>query len=55
MPTESYLPKLEIPEIDIWGFLFERKDKPYPDDKGLFGPLGLCAGLQILRLSLCKC
>lgn len=36
MPTESYLPPIEFPNTDIWGFLFERKDKPYPDDKVIF-------------------
>ncbi|KAH0551150.1 hypothetical protein GP486_007514, partial [Trichoglossum hirsutum] len=36
MPTESdYLP-LNIPDIDIWAFLFERTDKPYPDDKVIY-------------------
>ena len=34
MPTESTFPKLDIPNLDLWGFLFERKDKPFPDDKG---------------------
>ncbi|KAI9700576.1 MAG: hypothetical protein M1820_006730 [Bogoriella megaspora] len=34
MPTEAtYWPKVEIPNIDVWGLLFERKDRPYPDDK----------------------
>ncbi len=33
MPTESLYPKIEIPNQDIWGFLFERKDRPFPDDK----------------------
>jgi 4-coumarate--CoA ligase len=34
MPTESTYPKLDIPNVDIWAFLFERSDRPYPDDKG---------------------
>ena len=34
MPTESLLPKIDIPDVDLWGFLFERNDRPYPDDKG---------------------
>ena len=35
MPAESTYPKLDIPNVDVWGFLFERKDRPYPDDKGI--------------------
>ena len=34
MPTESTFPRLEIPNVDLWAFLFEREDKPYPDNKG---------------------
>lgn len=34
MPTESTYPRIDIPNLDIWAFLFERKDIPYPDDKG---------------------
>jgi hypothetical protein len=34
MPTQSTFPNLEIPNVDLWAFLFERKDKPYPDNKG---------------------
>jgi hypothetical protein len=34
MPTESGYPKLDIPNLDLWAFLFERKEKPFPDDKG---------------------
>jgi len=34
MPTESKYPLIDIPKTDLWGFLFERKDKEYPDDKG---------------------
>ena len=33
MPTESLLPRIDIPNTDLWGFLFERNDRPYPDDK----------------------
>lgn len=36
MPTGSPYPSFEVPELDLWAFLFERKDKPYPDDKGEF-------------------
>ncbi|TKA76907.1 hypothetical protein B0A49_02742 [Cryomyces minteri] len=36
MPTKSSYPDVEIPDTDIWGFLFERKDRPYPDDKVIY-------------------
>jgi len=34
MPISSPYPTFEVPKQDIWGLMFERKDKPYPDDKG---------------------
>lgn len=34
MPSESKYPSLQIPNVDLWAFLFERKDKPFADDKG---------------------
>ncbi|KAL9076836.1 MAG: hypothetical protein Q9161_000821 [Pseudevernia consocians] len=36
MPTESLYPKLDIPSTDLWGFLFERNDRQYPDDKIIY-------------------
>lgn len=36
MPTESLYPRLEIPRVDIWAFLFERNDRPFPDDKIIY-------------------
>ncbi|MCJ1350697.1 MAG: hypothetical protein MMC33_000678 [Icmadophila ericetorum] len=36
MPTESLYPKVEIPNTDIWGLIFERTDRPFPDDKVIF-------------------
>ena len=33
MPTKSLYPDLEIPEVDIWTFLFERESREYPNDK----------------------
>lgn len=33
MPVSSSYPPVNIPEVDIWDFLFERKDRPFPDDK----------------------
>ncbi|KAL9113739.1 MAG: hypothetical protein Q9227_002184 [Pyrenula ochraceoflavens] len=36
MPTKSPYPDVEIPNIDIWALLFDRKDRPYPEDKVLY-------------------
>ena len=35
MPTESLYPKVDIPNVDLWTFLFERNDRPFPDDKSM--------------------
>jgi 4-coumarate--CoA ligase len=34
MPTDSALPRIDILNVDLWGFLFERKDREFPDNKG---------------------
>jgi hypothetical protein len=34
MATLSAYPHIDIPNLDIWDFLFGREDKPYPDSKG---------------------
>jgi len=39
MPSHSLYPEIEIPKVDLWAFLFERKEKPFPDDKGHTLPL----------------
>ncbi|KAF2405502.1 4-coumarate-CoA ligase-like protein [Trichodelitschia bisporula] len=36
MPVSSTLPPVEVPQQDIWAFLFERKDREYPDDKVIY-------------------
>ncbi|KAI4241871.1 MAG: hypothetical protein L6R40_004270 [Gallowayella cf. fulva] len=36
MPTESTYPSIDIPDVDVWGLLFERKDRPFPDDKVIY-------------------
>ncbi|KIW03402.1 uncharacterized protein PV09_05607 [Verruconis gallopava] len=36
MPVESRYPRFEVPNLDLWSFLFERKDRPYPDDKVIY-------------------
>ncbi|KAM0118184.1 hypothetical protein ACP6JC_005260 [Aspergillus fumigatus] len=33
MPVSSPYPSIEIPNVDLWTFLFERKDRPFPDNK----------------------
>jgi len=34
MPVKPVYETIDIPEVDLWTYLFERKDKPWPDDKG---------------------
>ena len=34
MPYPSSFPPVSIPDLDLWTFLFERKDKPFPSSKG---------------------
>ncbi|KAL2045451.1 hypothetical protein ABVK25_012095 [Lepraria finkii] len=36
MPTESRYPKIDVPNTDLWAFLFERNDRPFPDDKIIY-------------------
>ncbi|CBX90221.1 hypothetical protein IAQ61_001720 [Plenodomus lingam] len=36
MPSDSKFPSLPIPDVDLWTFLFERKDKPFADDKVIY-------------------
>ncbi|KAK7538028.1 hypothetical protein IWX49DRAFT_346406 [Phyllosticta citricarpa] len=36
MPTDSPYPAISVPDVDIWAFLFERKDRPFPDDKVIY-------------------
>jgi 4-coumarate--CoA ligase len=33
MPVNSLYPDVHIPNVDLFTFLFERKDKLYPDEK----------------------
>jgi hypothetical protein len=34
MVSKSPFPDIDIPDTDIWGFLFERADRSFPDNKG---------------------
>ncbi|TVY40710.1 putative 4-coumarate--CoA ligase [Lachnellula subtilissima] len=36
MPTGSLFPDIDIPNVDLWTFLFERKDRPYPDNQVIY-------------------
>ncbi|ORY11198.1 4-coumarate-CoA ligase-like protein [Clohesyomyces aquaticus] len=36
MPIESKYPLIDIPDTDVWGLMFERKDRAYPDDKVIY-------------------
>ncbi|PNS19024.1 4-coumarate--CoA ligase-like 7 [Sphaceloma murrayae] len=36
MPSDSQYPQIDIPNISLFDFLFERKDKPFSDDKVIF-------------------
>ena len=36
MPVSSNFPDLELPETHIFSFLFNRKDRPFPDDKVIY-------------------
>ncbi|KAI9693736.1 MAG: hypothetical protein M1822_003007 [Bathelium mastoideum] len=37
MPAEAtYWPTVTVPNKDVWGLLFERDDKPYPDEKVIY-------------------
>lgn len=36
MPSKSPYPDEEIPEVDLWAFMFERKDRDFSDDKVIY-------------------
>ncbi|KAK5132264.1 hypothetical protein LTR08_009252 [Meristemomyces frigidus] len=36
MPAESKYPLIDIPDVGLWDFLFERKERDYADDKVIF-------------------
>lgn len=36
MPTKSSFPDVEIPDVDLWAFLFERKDRGFSDDQVVY-------------------
>ncbi|KAK7755255.1 hypothetical protein SLS62_002760 [Diatrype stigma] len=36
MVIKSLLPDLQLPEVDLWTYLFEGKNKSFPDDKEIY-------------------
>ena len=36
MPTDSSFPPVDIPNVDLWGLMFDRKSKDFQDDQGTF-------------------
>ncbi|KAL8958844.1 MAG: hypothetical protein Q9193_004178 [Seirophora villosa] len=36
MPTTSSFPPIRIPQTDLYGLIFERDDRPFPDDKVIY-------------------
>ncbi|XP_014556530.1 hypothetical protein COCVIDRAFT_99566 [Bipolaris victoriae FI3] len=36
MPSNSPFPDVKIPDVDLWGFMFERKDRDFSDDKVIY-------------------
>lgn len=48
MPFESQFPSPPIPDVDLWTFLFERKDKDFSDDKGMHATPLLVVCKQLL-------
>lgn len=46
MPSASRYPSIDVPDVDLWKFLFENKNRQYPDDKSTFSfvqlPLNPC-------------
>lgn len=39
MPVSSNYPPVDIPNVDLWSFLFEREDRPFPDNKSKMYPV----------------
>lgn len=34
MPTRSSYQDVDIPDVDLWAFIFDRRDRGFSDDKG---------------------
>lgn len=48
MPTKSPFPDVEIPNVDLWTFMLERKDRPFPEDKCEFSGPAITTPLTIV-------
>lgn len=35
MPTKSSYTDVTVPDVDIWGLMFDRKDRDFGDDQGM--------------------
>lgn len=36
MPSKSPFPSIDIPDVDLWGLMFERKNRDFTDDKVIY-------------------
>ncbi|KAF2134674.1 acetyl-CoA synthetase-like protein [Dothidotthia symphoricarpi CBS 119687] len=36
MPSKSPFPDIDIPDVDLWGLLFSRQNRDFPDDKVIY-------------------
>ncbi|OTB06681.1 hypothetical protein M426DRAFT_318742 [Hypoxylon sp. CI-4A] len=36
MVIKAFHPQLDIPNVDLWQHIFERKDRPFPEDKEIY-------------------
>lgn len=39
MPVKSRFPDVEIPDVDIFSFVFKSKKMAWPDSHGVFGQI----------------
>jgi hypothetical protein len=51
MSTQSTFSKLDIPYIDLWAFLFERNDKPFPDHKGMLSLVQAAIRQKVMEIA----
>ncbi|KAI0401216.1 hypothetical protein F4802DRAFT_609505 [Xylaria palmicola] len=40
MPVQPLYSDIDIPDVDLWTYLFERKDRPWPDNKDIYTDAG---------------
>lgn len=40
MPFKSPFPDVDIPNVDLWGLMFDRKDRDFSDDKVIYRAVG---------------